>query len=144
MTPWLINMRPGTDEAGWRYNAWFKNTGWKSHAGGLGWNGWVRRREWIRLRCLKPKEEKLESAGEKRETMKDEQNGLGTILTGAVEEKEKNAEAILKALGHVSLDRRKMEIWTAWLDGMDDEGTEKLQEIVDDTDTVRRRAGILS
>lgn len=24
LTPWMVNMRTGTDELGWRYNAWFR------------------------------------------------------------------------------------------------------------------------
>ncbi|ORX36595.1 hypothetical protein BD324DRAFT_608719 [Kockovaella imperatae] len=58
VTPWMVNMKNGTDEAGWRYNVWFKKTGWRSHAGSLGANGYVRRREWVRLRCLPMEEEK--------------------------------------------------------------------------------------
>ncbi|CED85639.1 Peroxin/Dysferlin domain [Phaffia rhodozyma] len=52
---WMVNMkRDGeTDEKGWEYNSIFQPHGWHCSLPWHGWKGWVRRREWIRLR-VKP------------------------------------------------------------------------------------------
>lgn len=61
---WMVNMCIGIDELGWRYNVWFRKKGWSSYVGNLGWWGWVRRREWVRLRvrkfCRKEEDKLLE------------------------------------------------------------------------------------
>lgn len=62
LTPWMVNMRTQTDEQGWEYNLWFHKSSWRAHPGHLNWWGWVRRREWVRLRQLVP--EVVEKANE--------------------------------------------------------------------------------
>jgi hypothetical protein len=70
LTPWMVNMRTQTDEQGWEYNLWFHRASWRSHPGHLNWWGWVRRREWVRLRSLVP--EIIEKANEEvREAVDD-------------------------------------------------------------------------
>lgn len=135
ITPWMINMRTGTDESGWRYNAWFKQRGWSSHASFAGWGGWVRRREWVRLRGIVPaspgNEEDTPPAG--REEPKGNKS-LAEVLVS--DDCVKNVMAIEKALGRYALDREKLEAWERWLRGTDDQSREKLQAVLNDPDCV--------
>jgi hypothetical protein len=124
----MINMRTGTDEGGWRYNAWFRGTGWKSHAGAAGWGGWVRRREWVRLRTLAVEEQVPEAPIEPEDVDPGEQLH---VLLG-----EKGVDGVIKALSKVPLDRKKMETWEKWLDKGGEEDRKKLQSALDDEDAV--------
>jgi hypothetical protein len=70
LTPWMVNMRTQTDEQGWEYNLWFHKRSWRAHPGHFNWWGWVRRREWVRLRALVP--EVIEKSNEEtREAARD-------------------------------------------------------------------------
>ncbi|GFZ43883.1 hypothetical protein JCM24511_01603 [Saitozyma sp. JCM 24511] len=145
VTPWMANMRLGTDEAGWKYNAWFRRRGWRSHAGPAGWWGWVRRREWVRLRRMKQKEEvlqideaaKVERLGREEEFESGEDDGPDR-LDKALQESEEGGDvgesvrAVLGVMGTMPLDRRKMEVWQAWLGKVDDKSKGKLQEVLDE------------
>lgn len=145
VTPWMANMRLGTDEAGWKYNAWFRKRGWRSHAGPAGWWGWVRRREWVRLRRMKQKEEvlqideaaKVERLGREEEFESGEDDGPDR-LDKALQESEEGGDvgepvrAVLRVMGTIPLDRRKMEVWQAWLGKVDDKDKGKLQEVLDE------------
>lgn len=137
-------MREGTDELGWRYNAVFKQKGWSSKAGAGGWWGWVRRREWVRLRCVKPRRtgEAAEDGGEEA----DDRHGIGSG-SGSKGKRKPLAEVLgskdekalwnmVKELESVSLDREKMEIWDSWLNNMDQETRNRLQGIIEDPDSV--------
>lgn len=128
MTPWMINMRTGTDEGGWRYNCWFRGKGWKSHAGMAGWAGWVRRREWVRLRTLAAEEKVLEPPMEPEEVEPGER--LHVLLD------EKGVDGVIKALAKLPLDRKKMETWERWLEKGDEEDKRKLQMALDDSEAV--------
>ncbi|WVQ72463.1 hypothetical protein IAR50_002015 [Cryptococcus sp. DSM 104548] len=115
LTPWLINMREGTDEQGWRYNACFRKQGWKSHAGNMGWMGWARRREWVRLRRVR---EKVEGASVREVSdlalqARRKEKKLGEVLSGS---KEQNVSNILKVFGGLPLDRERLELWQKWLE----------------------------
>ncbi|WWC89271.1 uncharacterized protein L201_004192 [Kwoniella dendrophila CBS 6074] len=124
ITPWMINMRTGTDELGWRYNAWFKKKGWSSHSGNLGWWGWVRRREWIRLRSIgtdpnqiggqKPNE-LITKELEEREKLEKKGDRLKDVLT-AKDDVKQNVLEILTVMGKISLDRQRLELWKKWLE----------------------------
>ncbi|WVN88366.1 uncharacterized protein L203_103572 [Cryptococcus depauperatus CBS 7841] len=152
LTPWMVNMRNGTDEVGWRYNGWFRKNGWRSHAGNLGWFGWVRRREWIRLRRIKagPVEELAcvhdqsaapilpgQKAGrEKKEGHeRSEWPRLNEMLTGDTEE---NVSNILKEMGRCRLDRQRLEFWEKWLADLEKGSLfwQKLEAIVLDQEAV--------
>lgn len=149
VTPWMANMRLGTDEAGWKYNAWFRRGGWKSHAGPAGWWGWVRRREWVRLRRMKQKEEVLqvdEAAKVERLEREDESGEDETVdrLDKALRESEDGGDvgelvrAVLRVMGTIPLDRRKMEVWEVWLGKVDDKNKGKLQAVLDEPRAVGR------
>ncbi|ORY33950.1 hypothetical protein BCR39DRAFT_230819 [Naematelia encephala] len=150
ITPWMINMRTNADEAGWRYNAWFKRGGWSSHAGLLGWAGWVRRREWVRLRCVRPTSQRLkspremaeqieENGGEVAAAIEENQDGLAYVLSS--EDTDQNANRLLKVMAKLPLDREKMDTWKQWLDTGDQTSLRKLQKLLDDeraVDTLSR------
>jgi hypothetical protein len=138
----MINMREGTDEMGWRYNAVFKQKGWSSKAGAGGWWGWVRRREWVRLRCVKPRRsgeegdrEVEEGRGERENGSKGKRKPLSEVL-GSDKEKEKALWNMVREIESVSLDREKLEIWDSWLDTLNRETRERLQGIVENVDSV--------
>ncbi|OCF36790.1 hypothetical protein I316_01386 [Kwoniella heveanensis BCC8398] len=115
LTPWMVNMRVGTDEAGWRYNAWFKKSGWSSHAGPVGWGGWVRRREWVRLRFLAPKEQKGAGLPDlaARQTFESPARSLSEAMSS--ETVEDNVQNILRTMAKIGLDRQRLETWSKWL-----------------------------
>jgi hypothetical protein len=131
----MINMRTGTDEMGWRYNAWFKQKGWRSKAGSAGWGGWVRRREWVRLRRAVPDDGKDEEdtrpkiAEESVEKRK--RGGLGQVM-----ESDDGLLAIVKEVETVLLDREKLEMWENWLASVDDRAKDRLQEMLEDPQSV--------
>lgn len=124
VTPWMVNMRIGTDESGWRYNAWFKKSGWNSHAGSLGWAGWVRRREWVRLRCVRPPAKEV--AVEQREEVK---VGKAHEVFKS-EELEENLAQVQRVMARMSVDRRKLEIWRDWLSEANEGTRAKLQAVL--------------
>jgi hypothetical protein len=129
ITPWMVNMRTGSDELGWRYNAWFKNKGWQAYAGHMGWGGWVRRREWIRLRCLSAPENLLETP----------MQGALHISADEVmcsDEVMQNVDSVSKALGHVSLDRQKLEMWKSWAQDGGQRSKRRLQDVFRDAEAV--------
>ncbi|WWC94201.1 hypothetical protein V866_001041 [Kwoniella sp. B9012] len=113
LTPWMINMRTGTDELGWRYNAWFRPKGWSSHSGPLGWGGWVRRREWIRLRAVGVTETKLVDM-QGREKIEKKGDKLKDVLGS--EEVDENVQGILVVMGKIGLDRQRLTLWKKWLE----------------------------
>ena len=124
-------MRVGTDELGWRYNAWFKRKGWGSHAGPMGWAGWVRRREWVRLRCIKPEEKLLEVLADQRdEKASGEQGSLQGILQS--DDLQDNARELSRILGRIKLDRQKLGLWERWLRDIDGRRQERLETIIAD------------
>jgi hypothetical protein len=140
ITPWMANMRLGTDEAGWKYNAWFRGRGWRSHAGPAGWWGWVRRREWVRLRRMKQKEEVLqvdEAAKVERLEREDEssEDDSADRLDKALQESEGGEDvgelvgAVLRVMGTIPLDR---------LGKVDDKSKVKLQDVLDEPRAVGR------
>lgn len=135
-TSWMVNMKPGTDEGGWKYNSIFRRTGWRPHAGALGWGGWVRRREWVRMRSLTV-------GGDD-----DEEDGPGVAQTREEEETEPQkalkeimdaghgVDGVVKALGRCSLDRKKLDTWKRWLDEGKDEEKQALQDALQDDEAV--------
>lgn len=149
VTPWMINMKVGTDEGGWRYNAWFKKKGWRNHAGRAGWWGWVRRREWVRLRMVVPIEkddgevmsadgggEHEGAEGEKVKIGNSKRKGMADIVRGA--ESAECAGQILHAMSSISLDREKIAWWEEGLKEAESEEVvrEAVQKILDDEDYV--------
>ncbi|TYJ54105.1 hypothetical protein B9479_005201 [Cryptococcus floricola] len=135
LTPWLVNMREGTDELGWRYNAWFKKQGWKSHAGNMGWLGWVRRREWVRLRRVRERTKVGPDMPDSALQAERREKKLGEVLSGS---KAQNVCNILKAFGSLTLDRERLELWQKWLDRSkkDSETWARMEAICQDEEAV--------
>ncbi|XAO23917.1 hypothetical protein I312_102702 [Cryptococcus bacillisporus CA1280] len=129
LTPWMVNMRTGTDELGWRYNPWFRKKGWSSHAGNLGWWGWVRRREWVRLRARKPRGKEEDKPSEERSRTPSFM--LENVLS---EDVSNNILRVLKVMGEIGVDRERLELWKSWLDGIQkgEPMWHRLQELVAD------------
>ncbi|WVO22087.1 uncharacterized protein IAS62_003412 [Cryptococcus decagattii] len=129
LTPWMVNMRTGTDELGWRYNPWFRKNGWSSHAGNLGWWGWVRRREWVRLRARTPR--RKEEGKPLEERSRTPSFKLENVLSGDVSN---NILRVLKVMGELGVDRERLELWKSWLDGIQkgEPIWHRLQELVAD------------
>lgn len=138
MGPWMINMRTGTDEMGWRYNAWFKNKGWRSKAGTAGWGGWVRRREWIRLRRAVADEGDEEDTRPRGLLEEHHDNRKKPRTLKEVMGDGENADlwAMVKEIETVSLDREKLEVWNKWLEGIDGDTRRRLQALIDDPSSV--------
>ncbi|KAK1924269.1 hypothetical protein DB88DRAFT_489644 [Papiliotrema laurentii] len=128
ITPWMANMRVGTDEAGWRYNYWFKSKGWKSHAGLAGWGGWVRRREWVRLRCLSTEE--VLPAPKDPEDQVDVDESLGKVI------REAQVEGLVKALSKSPLDRQRMDTWEKWLQDAGREDKDMLKSMLEEEEAL--------
>lgn len=133
LTPWMVNMRTGTDELGWRYNAWFRKKGWSSHAGNLGWWGWVRRREWVRLRARTPRRKEEGKPSEERSRTPSFK--LENVLSGDVSN---NVLRLLKVMGELGVDRERLELWKSWLDGIQKGKPmlHRLQELIADEEAV--------
>lgn len=152
LTTWMVNMRTGTDENGWRYNAWFKSSGWKSHSGTAGWGGWVRRREWVRLRCRKPKEHAGDPSQKPREDVTGGEDGASTDHdANKANDSESKAsthsqaqldpldpEEMIKTMGKMPLDRTKLDSWKSWLDEADPSAKSRLQSVLNEDETVSR------
>jgi hypothetical protein len=120
----MINMKTGTDEGGWRYNAWFRKKGWKPHAGTAGWAGWVRRREWVRLRSVK----------QERELQKHDDEAHGAVSAAPPDVSERPVEAVLTAMGRMMVDREKLAAWDKWL--QDDVFRDRVVPLFDDSEAV--------
>jgi hypothetical protein len=134
-------MLPGTDEMGWRYNAWFKMRGWRSKAGTAGWGGWVRRREWMRLRRAIARDTSDEEDTRASDTEDEAQNGKGRSkslkqVLGSGPDADRDLVAMIKEIETVRLDREKLEIWKRWLDDLDVNSRYRLQELLDDAESV--------
>ena len=135
-------MREGTDEMGWRYNAVFKQKGWSSKAGGGGWWGWVRRREWVRLRCVKPQRSEEDEGEGSRERENGNEGGSGSkgrrkpLVEVLGSDQGKEIWNMVREIESVSLDREKMEIWDHWFKNLDDSTRGRLQVIIEDPDSV--------
>lgn len=131
VTPWLVNMRDGTDEAGWRYNAWFRRTKWKSHAGPAGWAGWVRRREWVRLR-----QAVAHDIDPPQDDSSPKKNGQAmphfdprAVFRGE-EDPELELDRLVRAMSRPHLDRERLDAWKDWLDQADQQQKEALTEVL--------------
>ncbi|KAL1411567.1 hypothetical protein Q8F55_002531 [Vanrija albida] len=133
LTPWMVNMRSDTDEQGWRYNLWFQKKGWRQHSGRLNWWGWVRRREWVRLRALIP------SAGDDLDDdtyavpVEEPPDMLSTLMAG-----KDPAIEIVRKLVTYPLDRERLSVWTKWLDSASDETKKEFAGLIKDQDTLAR------
>ena len=140
ITPWMVNMKNGTDESGWSYNVWFRKGGWRSHAGPMSANGYVRRREWVRLRCLRSDastgptgpegEEVPQPRVEVRPVLEDLKQAWG---------QSSDLRQVVRVLSAVQLDRIKLEEMEGWLRSMTDEQSEgrrdalqKLRRVLED------------
>lgn len=137
LTPWMINMRTGTDELGWRYNGVFKKHGWSSKAGPGGWGGWVRRREWVRLRCVKPQiREAIHEVSERDddgERRGGQARGLKEILG---DDQDGGIWSLVKELEKVSLDREKLQMWNDWFGDVDGDTRQRVQSIINNPASV--------
>lgn len=131
LTPWMVNMRSNTDEQGWRYNLWFHQKGWKQHSGLLNWWGWVRRREWVRLRALIPSPDDESDDESYDGPVEEPPDVLSTLISG-----KDPATDIVKRLVVYPLDRERLEAWTKLLDGANDETKKKFAAQIEDHDTV--------
>lgn len=90
----------------------------------------MRRREWVRLRCFKPEEEVLP------EPKEPEGNVEAAETLGELLQEDRGVDGIVKAMGKIPLDRRKIETWKRWLD--EDKDREKLQNALHDDEAVGR------
>lgn len=128
LTPWMVNMRLDTDHQGWRYNLWFHTRGWASHPGRLNWWGWVRRREWVRLRALLPPEEGEQEDEPKEapvpETL-DEVLGTGRPVAN-----------MMRFLAVYALDREKLAVWEGWMKKGSAEARHRLADLFEDREKV--------
>ncbi|KAL7421641.1 hypothetical protein Q5752_003410 [Cryptotrichosporon argae] len=125
VTPWMVNMREGTDDGGWRYNYVFRKRGWKAYAGGLGWGGWCRRREWVRLRA------KVGEVEHKAPVQLRARHGHGQARLGVQGDEEEVVDAITRAMGSVTLDRERVELWGRWLRDARHEDKARMRDVLD-------------
>ncbi|RXK36900.1 hypothetical protein M231_05802 [Tremella mesenterica] len=140
LTPWMINMRIGTDELGWRYNAWFRQRGWGSHAGAMGWGGWVRRREWVRLRCLRPTADLENPSSDSLSPEGNREEGVSSTRIGKGEETLSNVlsgegeimEGVLRSMNRLPLDRLRLAAWEEWIKGADTREKRRLEDLLKD------------
>lgn len=131
LTPWMVNMRLDADEQGFRYNLWFHRRGWRSHAGRLNWWGWVRRREWLRLRVLLPST-KLEREVEGIEgSAKEWPATLDEVMA-----RPHPVRAMVKLLVVELLDRERLECFFQWWDDGSEEARLALKGELEDYDNV--------
>lgn len=135
LTPWMVNMRHDTDQQGWRYNLWFHTGSWTPHPGRLNWWGWVRRREWVRLRALLPPEPE-EDMEETERRQRDEMLGAPDSLDQVLDSKRPVANMTRYLAAH-TLDREKLALWEKWMGESSAEGRHKLSEIFEDPGKVR-------
>lgn len=131
LTPWMVNMRADADEQGFRYNLWFHRRGWRPHAGPLNWWGWVRRREWMRLRVLLPSTpvEKEVDAIEGDE--KEWPETLDDVMARPMP-----IRAMVKLLVVELLDRERIECFFQWWDDGTEEARLALKGELEDYDNV--------
>ncbi|CAK9782603.1 hypothetical protein CC85DRAFT_284029 [Cutaneotrichosporon oleaginosum] len=123
LTPWMANMRLDTDQQGWRYNLWFHTTQWAPHPGRLNWWGWVRRREWVRLRALLPPEPEPKEVEEEV----DEPGSLDDVLAT-----ERPVANMIRYLAAYALDREKLALWERWVGESSADARHRLADIVED------------
>lgn len=114
----------------------FRGKGWKDHAGVMGWGGWVRRREMVRLRGTKAEEPKgrAEGVGDEERGKTWPSRSLKGLILG--DEVDGDVERVLRSLGRVPLDRRKLDTWRRWLEEDDEDGHQKLQTVLNDQEAV--------
>lgn len=130
LTPWMVKMRRNTDEQGWRYNLWFHTKGWRSHAGRLNWWGWVRRREWVRLRGLLPFESD-EGHGEDVTPTEEVPESFDQIFKS-----KRPVYHIVRYLATFALDREKQTTWDDCLQHSSPDTVEKLRKSLETPDNV--------
>ncbi|BEJ13040.1 hypothetical protein CspHIS471_0302140 [Cutaneotrichosporon sp. HIS471] len=106
LTPWMADMRLDTDHQGWRYNLWFHTRQWAPHPGRFNWWGWVRRREWVRLRALLPPEVEPREVDEEVK----EPGTLDEVLNS-----DHPVANIARNLASQALDREKLALWERWV-----------------------------
>ncbi|BEI86765.1 hypothetical protein CcaverHIS002_0701110 [Cutaneotrichosporon cavernicola] len=124
LTPWMANMRLDTDQQGWRYNLWFHTRQWVPHPGRLNWWGWVRRREWVRLRALLPPE-----VGPK-EVDEEEVKEPGTL--DEVLNSDHPVANIARNLASQALDREKLALWERWISEGSAAARHRIAELFED------------
>lgn len=129
LTPWMVNMRLDTDHQGWRYNLWFHTRGWASHPGRLNWWGWVRRREWVRLRALLPPEEGDD--GNEQEKQAPVPKTLDEVL--GVQRPVAN---MMRFLAVYALDREKLAVWEGWMKKGSAGARHRLADLFEDREKV--------
>lgn len=137
LTPWMVNMRADADEQGFRYNLWFHRRGWRPHAGRLNWWGWVRRREWMRLRVLLPSTD-LEREVAGIESGKEWPATLDEVMARPLP-----VRAMVKLLVVELLDRERLECFFQWWEDGTDEARKALKGELDDYDNVSPASGTL-
>ena len=129
-------MRTGTDELGWRYNYAFKRRGWSSHAGFAGWGGWVRRREWVRLRCLRqPTIEEMPRETEQEARAAHTLEDAPAVLAGGTDDE--ILFRMLRVLGVKDLDRERLAVWRGWVEDKQETRREHLMRVLADDEKVR-------
>lgn len=136
LTPWMVNMRLDADEQGFRYNLWFHRRGWRSHAGRLNWWGWVRRREWMRLRVLLPST-KLDREVDGIESAKEWPATLDEVMA-----RPHPVRAMVKLLVVELLDRERLECFFQWWDDGTEEARLALKRELEDYDNVSGPAAL--
>lgn len=131
----MANMRLDADEQGFRYNLWFHRRGWRPHAGRLNWWGWVRRREWLRLRVLLP------STTLEKEVDVIEDNAAEWPKTlDEIVARPRPVEALVKLLSVEPLDREKGRIFMLWWNNGSTEAQETFRAELRTSYNVRRRS----
>lgn len=131
LTPWMVNMRLDADEQGFRYNLWFHRRGWRSHAGRLNWWGWVRRREWMRLRVLLPSTALEREVGGIEDNAKEWPATLDEVMA-----RPQPVHAMVKLLVVELLDRERLECFFQWWDNGSEEARLALKGELEDYDNV--------
>lgn len=120
-------MRHDTDQQGWRYNLWFHTSRWAPHPGRLNWWGWVRRREWVRLRALLPAEPEPKEVEE-------EVHEPGTL--DEVLKTERPVANMTRYLAGYALDREKLALWERWVAEGSAEARHTLADLFEDQEKV--------
>lgn len=150
VTPWMINMRSATDEQGWEYNLWFNKAHWRAFPMRLNWWGWVRRRQWLRLRALVPGQHSKEVELEDDEFVEDEAEGEDGQPADVVVYKSLHdflaqsnpGMSMIFYLATFPLDREKQAAWTKMVSGADDGDRDKLKKLLKDNGQVSVAVGM--
>ncbi|KZO93559.1 hypothetical protein CALVIDRAFT_540016 [Calocera viscosa TUFC12733] len=102
---WCVDMRGDGEvqEDGFEYNWWFRRKGWRPRIGFWSSGAYVRRRRWMRLRCLTPPEPISEKP---------------TVPTSSARSPEALAgwEKLRAKMMETELDRERLEMVKTWLD----------------------------